>query len=964
MTMSWDAIRNRLSDVQGARYWQSLEELCDEPGFQELVAREFPAHAAFWESPLTRRRFLQLMGASLALAGLTACSLRTAEKLVPYVRDPEGVTPGKPQFFASAMVRDGHATGLLFESHLGRPTKIEGNPDHPMSLGATDAFMQAAVLDLWDPDRSQTVVTRGRVSTWEAFESELLRQRQQWQAAQGSGLRLLTEETTSPTLVRQVEALLRQYPRARWYRHDPVDRSALLAGAEEAFGQALVPHYRFDRADVVLTLDSDVLADEPASLRYAREFAARRRPEGPMNRLYAVEAAATLTGAMADHRRPMRSLDVGVWAGKLLARLQDGLPAADPWLEAVARDLLAHPGRSLVVVGYSQPALVHAIGHALNARLGNLGQTVTFTAPAPPPATAPFADLVAEMHRGEVQSLFILGANPVWTAAPELAFDAALRRVPFSAHLGLYQDETSALCTWHLPEAHFLEAWSDARAYDGTASILQPGIAPLYEGRSTHEVLAMALGSPTRSGLELVRETWRGAHPGTDFEAFWTGALEKGLVPGTSLPPVVPTPRGTPVAPPQAPAGLELVLRPDPTIWDGRFANNAWLQELPKPLSKLTWDNAALMSPVAAERLGLSNGDVVELRVGERSITAPVWIAPGQADDSVVLTLGYGRKVGRVAHGQGSNAYVLRSAGAPWIQPGLVLRKTDRTYPLATTQRHHRMAGEPLVQVSTLQAIAATGSMPTEAPPSLYPEVAYPGHKWAMAIDLNACTGCSACVVACQAENNIPVVGKEQVMREREMHWLRIDRYYEGPLDAPRTYFQPVPCMHCENAPCEVVCPTAATVHDDEGLNAMVYNRCVGTRYCSNNCPYKVRRFNFFQFSDWTTESLKGMRNPEVTVRSRGVMEKCTYCVQRIQAAKGDEAATGRPIRDGEVRTACQAACPTRAIVFGDLNDPASEVAALKAGPRHYALLGDLDTRPRTTYLSRVRNPNPALEEA
>lgn len=965
--MDWENIRQRLAHQKGSRYWQSLEDLYEEPEFQALLARELPAPAPDEEGGLSRRRFLQLMGAAIALAGLSGCSIRPAEKLVPYVRDPEGLVPGKPQFFASAMVRDGFATGLLIETHMGRPTKIEGNPDHPFSLGATDVFMQAAVLDLWDPDRSQTVITQGQISTWAAFESALFEQQRLWASNRGSGLRILTGETTSPTLLRQMQALLSRYPQARWFRHEPVDRAAIAAGSKAAFGQALAPHYRFERAQVVLSLDSDFLADEPASLRYARDFARSRHPERGMNRLYTVEAAPSLTGAMADHRRPMRATAIGPWAGRLLARLQGGEGTGDPWLEAVAQDLLAHRGRGLVIVGFRQPPAVHAIAHALNAHLGNLGETIQFTVPATPTPSDPLAELVSEMQDGQVQSLLILGTNPVWTAPPDRQFDAALQRVGFSAHLSGYLDETSAACTWHLPEAHFLETWSDARAYDGTASILQPGIAPLYQGRSAHEVLAMTLGSPTRSGLDLVRETWRAAHPEADFERHWSGALEKGVIPGTALPRLSPTLRGgqsqaLSELPPE-PAGLELVLQPDPTLWDGRFANNAWLQELPKPLTKLTWDNAALMSPRTAERLQLSNGDLVELKLDGRAVEAPVWIAPGHADESVSLSLGYGRKLGRVADGQGVDAYVLRRAESSWLQAGLEVTKTGRRYPLATTQRHHRMAGLPLVQVTPLQALPLLADHETVDMPSLYPDMPYPGNKWGMVIDLNVCTGCSACVLACQAENNIPVVGKDEVLREREMHWLRIDRYFEGALEDPRTLFQPIPCMHCEKAPCELVCPTAATVHSDEGLNDMVYNRCVGTRYCSNNCPYKVRRFNFFQYADWETESLKGMRNPEVTVRSRGVMEKCTYCVQRIQAAKSEAGAEGRPIRDGEVQTACQAACPTRAIVFGNLNDPDADVTRLQGENRHYALLQELDTQPRTTYLGRVRNPNPALEE-
>jgi Fe-S-cluster-containing dehydrogenase component len=652
------------------------------------------------------------------------------------------------------------------------------------------------------------------------------------------------------------------------------------------------------------------------------------------------------------------------------------------------RDLQQHRGSSVVIVGEGQPPVVHALAHVMNAALGNVGSTLVYTAPVeaqPVDHIASLRELVQDMEAGRVEILVILGGNPVFTAPADLRFAEHLSKVKLRAHLSLYHDETSILCHWHLPATHPLESWSDARAYEGTATILQPLIAPLYDGRSAHEVLAALLGQPGRSSHDLVRDYWRSQRPTEDFEVFWQTALHDGLIVGTAFPPKPVTLRpdwmnqgggqkqelGTADHPQSTnPQPLEIVFRPDPTIWDGSFANNSWLQELPKPLTKLTWDNAALIAPATAERLHLANEEVVELQLQDRSVRAPIWIMPGHAEDSVTVHLGYGRtRAGRVGDGAGFNAYALRTTTAPWHATGLEIRKTGLSYRLACTQHHYSIEGRPLVLSATLAEYQEHPHIVHElvhTPPSdmtLYPQYKYEGYAWGMAININACTGCSACVVACQAENNIPVVGKDQVIAGREMHWLRIDRYYKGDLDNPEAYFQPIPCMHCETAPCEPVCPVAATAHSAEGLNDMVYNRCVGTRYCSNNCPYKVRRFNFLQYADFETPSLKLLYNPDVTVRSRGVMEKCTYCVQRINAARIEAKKEDRGIRDGEVMTACQQACPTQAIIFGDINDAKSQVSQLKADPLNYPLLGELNTRPRTTYLAKLWNPNPDIEK-
>jgi MoCo/4Fe-4S cofactor protein with predicted Tat translocation signal len=1007
------SLRKRLESGQGKQYWRSLEELAETEEFNEFLRREFPDNAAEWNDPVGRRQFLRLMGASLALAGLTACTRQPAELIVPYVRKPEEIVPGKPLYFATAMPLGGVATGVLVESHEGRPTKIEGNPDHPASLGATNAFAQASILGLYDPDRAQTITNYGEIRPWSSFVAELLAALSEQSMSAGAGLRLLTETVTSPTLADQLRRLLKDFPAARWHQYEPAGSDGARMGAQLAFGRPVNTIYHFDKADVILSLDSDFLSCGPASLRYAREFTAKRRLEGgnsEMNRLYVVESTPSNTGAIADHRLPLLPSQIERLARTLAARLgalPESAPGADytangDWITALINDLQKARGRSIVIAGDYQSPAVHALAHAINHTLGNVGTTVTYTDPIeayPDQEQAvdhinSLRELVQDMDAGRVELLIIVGGNPVYTAPADLNFAEALKKVKLRIHLSLYSDETSQLCHWHIPEAHYLESWSDARAYDGTATIIQPLIKPLYQGKTAHELLAVFSNQPERSSYDIVREYWKKQVPAGDFEKFWRRALHDGVVANTAFPAksvaLKPDWTSALVALPQVPSeGLEVVFRPDPTVHDGRFANNGWLQELPKPLTKLTWDNAALISPATAERFNLSYkisqkggehgqvfADLVELEYQGRKLRVPIWIVPGQVDNCVTLHLGYGRKrAGKVGTGAGFNANSLRSSNAPWSGHGLLLRRTGARYSIACTQFHHNMEGRDPVRASTLEEYRRHpdfAKREDDKPhlPSLYPEHKYEGYAWGMAIDLNACIGCNACVVACQAENNIPVVGKAQVEAGREMHWLRIDRYYRSDPQKPatytnpETYFQPVPCMHCENAPCEVVCPVAATVHSAEGLNDMVYNRCVGTRYCSNNCPYKVRRFNFLLYSDWYTPSLKLMRNPQVSVRSRGVMEKCTYCVQRINHAKMEAEKEGRRVRDGEIVTACAAVCPAQAIVFGDINDPNSRIARLKAEPRNYALLAELNTRPRTTYLAAVRNPNPEIEGA
>ena len=980
--------------VQGGdKIYRSLEELSRDDEFFDTVEREFPQQALALEKGVDRRDFVKLMSASVALAGLTACN-RPAEKIVPYVRQPESLIPGKPLFFASAMTLGGIARGVLVESHMGRPTKIEGNPDHPSSLGATDAFMQASILGLYDPDRAQVVRHLGEIATWSEFLAALqpiLKNA----AGNGAGLRLLTQTITSPTLGAQVQQLLGKVPGMKWHQWEPVSRDNVREGLRLAFGGYANAVHHFDKANVVVSLDSDFLDSGPAHLRHARDFMSQRRVRhgqtAAMNRLYVIESGVSGTGSVADHRWPVKPSEVEGYARAILAGVS-GAALKGEGVAALVRDLQGNRGKSVVIAGEDQPPVVHAIVMAINQALGNIGSTITITDPievAPVNELESLRQLVTDMNSGSVKALIMLGGNPVFDAPADFAFQHALTRVPFRAHLSLYYDETSMLSHWHVPEVHYLESWSDARAHDGTISIIQPLIAPLYNGRSPHEVVGALIGGLDQPPYETVRAHWfsKGA-----TEQSWHKWLNDGLIAGSALPHVGRVLQPVPAGLKKSISGYELRITPDPTIYDGRFANNSWLQELPKPQTKICWENVALVSPKTATEIGFDDQTreglvnerrtvVADLKYRGRTLRVPLWAVPGHPDGTVTITLGYGRRNGgRVASPSeasvGVDVYPIRFSDAMGGGGGAeIALLRESPYPIACTQEHQSInlrdvgGDRGIIRAATFAEYQRNPYFVKEyhgeeenSPESMVPPYVYKGHAWAMVIDTTVCTGCNGCVVACQAENNIAVVGKDQVQREREMHWLRIDRYYRGPAENPEVFNQPVPCMHCENAPCEPVCPVEATSHSSEGINEMTYNRCVGTRYCSNNCPYKVRRFNFYHYSDYDTPALKPMRNPDVTIRTRGVMEKCTYCVQRVNAARMEAEKDNRRVRDGEVTTACAQACPTDAIVFGDMNDPKSRVAKLKSEPTNYGLLAELNTRPRTTYLGAIRNPNPEIK--
>ena len=1159
---------------QPPELWQTLDQWMGTPDFRRMMENEFPEDAPEWLDPVSRRRFLTLMGASLALAGAAGCnpSLKPAsqKKAVPYVKTPEGLTIGNPLFFPTAFPLGGLGLGVLAKSTEGRPVKIEGNPSHPGSVGATDVYAQASVLGLYDPDRSRTITHRGEPTSWDRARGALTQLMADHRAKQGAGLRVLTEPTSSPTLAALMAEVRQVLPQAKWVQYDPVNRDNAHKGARLAFGRYVTPLYKLDAADVLLFLEADGFGSGPAGVRMANDAIRRRKarvgehkapkdgiPVDRLSRIYAVESMPTTAGAVADHRLPLKPSETESFVRELARALGvAGAPAAGPlpdlarqWVKPLADDLRGAKGNASVVPGDSLSPVAHALVHAINQKLGAVGKTVTFADPILAEMTGPQADqvadmtgslkaLVAEMAAGQVETLLVLGGNPVYTAPADLEFGEALKKVKNKIHLGPYQDETAWQCDWHIPEAHYLETWGDIRGYDGTVTVQQPLIAPVTGGRSVFEVVGVLLDRPQEARL-LVRGTWEKWFGDTkrsgDFDTFFHLALERGIIEGTAAAAVqvgdVNLPDEVKSAPAPKGGEREVQFRPDPTVYDGRFANNGWLQELPKPITKLTWDNAAIVSPKTAEALGVvyrpgslaqtfspgnyhfkwTGGEhgqlqttVLEITVAGRKVKAPAFILPGHADDVITLHLGYGRdRAGRTGDRTGFNAYAIRTTGNLWSGVAESPRRVAEAYILACTQGHTSMEGRRPARHGTVTQVreemrsaeyarhekhvfdfannppagAAERDLILELVPGTAAErernvekkwlKPFPGghehahggkdeshgeagpehghahdkrlvpltliektipnpdivqyRRWGMAIDLGACIGCSACVIACVAENNIPVVGKDQVTRGRAMHWLRIDRYFSVPAEkggteredpSPRwaalqentaavtTSVQPVACVQCEKAPCEVVCPVGATVHSADGLNDMVYNRCVGTRYCSNNCPYKVRRFNFLQYADYASDStLKLVNNPEVTVRTRGVMEKCTYCVQRIRTAEIEAErefdSPGRPlvempngsirpaILDGEVKTACQAACPTYAITFGDLNYaqyqpvrktaqgkyepagerfPESEVSRWKLEPTNYGLLADLNTMPRTSYLAAVKNPNPAIE--
>jgi len=977
-------------------YWRSLEQRNGDPSAKDFAEREF-AEGASELSGVSRRTMLQLLGASVSMAGVAACR-RPVEKIVPYVNASVEVVPGVPRHFATTMPWGLDAYGVVVESHEGRPNKIEGNELHPSTAGRSNVFIQSAPLTLFDPDRSQTPIRYGEASTWAEFQSAWAAIAEQ--LGDGSGLAFLTESWASPTRARLTAAISARYPNAIWAAYESVSDENIYQGIEQATGTALRPLYHFDRARVILTLDADPLQTDSDNVRATAGYARARHvadTHGSMNRLWAVEGVHSVTGANADHRLRLASGKIGQFVSALGAQLgvlgmsgamPDGVEAA--WVAALVDDLVHHEGESLIVAGRRQPPAVHAAVYALNAALGNVGSTIDCRelADAAVPSRERLARLIAAMRSGAVTNLVILGGNPVYDAPADLDFGGALEKIGSSIHLSDHVNETSRKVHWHLPRAQFLEAWSDARSADGTMSVVQPLIRPLFDGKSDEELLGLIAAGPDaatgaiKGGHALVRETWDALLGGDDMR--WNRVLHDGVLADSALPAQTPAVSGVVAPAASQTSGLEVVFAASPAVHDGRLANNAWLQELPDSITKITWDNAAMLSPATAKAHGVGNGDVVRVTHRDAEIDLPVWVQPGQADDTLVLALGYGRTAaGRVGDGVGADVGRLRHAAAMDFDSGATLTKIGGGYRFGQTQDHGTLdepqftllgkkMNTPLTRPAVREAsLAGYKSHPSFASDMVNvphrdqlwddPRSYDSGYQWGMTIDLNACTGCNACVIACQAENNIPVVGRDQVHRGREMHWLRLDRYFAGDESDPQTVFQAVPCMHCENAPCEQVCPVAATTHDPEGLNTMIYNRCIGTRYCSNNCPYKVRRFNFFNFTKDTPEIAKMANNPDVTVRSRGVMEKCTYCVQRINAGRIDAKLEEREIADGDVRSACQQACPANAIEFGNILDEGSRVNRAKKSDRNYAMLDELLTRPRTTYLAKLRNPHPDL---
>jgi len=996
----------------GQAYWRSLEELGDTPEFRQYLDAEFPSEAEVPTDALSRRRFLQIMGASVAMAGVVGCRW-PEETIVPFAHREEDVMPGQARSFATSFEIGGDVRPLLVTSQDGRPIKVEGNPDHPQSLGAADAYSQALVLGLYDPDRSRRVVHRDggvRRRSWNDFESYAA---EHFAKMKGGGDRLvfLVERSSSPTLKRLHDRVRDVYPAAGWFEWEPVSRDNERIGSGLAFGRPYETHLDLTAARIIASFDADLLQEHPAALRLSREFAAGRRAEdGVMNRLYVVESNYSITGGMADHRHAVSSRDVGgalLQLAAVLARhrdldlgdaltqsLEQHAAHAPAWIAALASDLMDHRGESVVAVGPRQPDWCHALAHLLNRTLGNVGATVRYTDVIDPDRTTTHGAavvLLADALVGKrADTLVILGGNPVFDGPIDLDLGAAIAGVEHSIHLSLEDNETSEACRWHLPRAHALESWSDVRDTEGRYGVTQPLISPLYDGRTPAELLSLLIGEPA-SAHDLVRATADDFHTGFDKVTAWKKLLQTGVAADSRFDDVAPKINSRAVEAVVRPAAmvhhpelgadnLEIVFTRDPAVYDGRFANSSWLQELPDFMTKLTWDNAALFGVSTAKALGVVHGDLVEMDHAGRKLEMAAYVLPGHAPWSVSVSLGQGRTaVGKVGAGAGFNAYALRSAAALDFASGLQVIKTGRSYTLATTQDHFAIDSvgkQEREKRSHTLVIEGTAQEYREHPDfvehrrhipplvSLWEERQYEGYAWGMSIDLNSCTGCNSCVIACQAENNIPVVGKQEVDNGREMHWIRLDRYFQGEPDEAKVAQQPVACVHCELAPCEQVCPVGATMHSTEGLNVMAYNRCVGTRYCANNCPYKVRRFNFFHYNSDIPEVQKMVYNPDVSLRARGVMEKCTYCVQRIESAKITAKNEGRGVRDGEIVTACQQTCPTQAIVFGDLNDKDSAVAVAAANQRSYHMLAELNIKPRTGYQARLRNPNPELAES
>jgi MoCo/4Fe-4S cofactor protein with predicted Tat translocation signal len=960
-----DVVRRRIAQRGARRFWASIDELLDEARFRTLLTAEFPSAADVISDP-QRRHMLKLMGASLLLAGLGGCSDNRSEQALPYVNQPENVVPGIPRYYATAVLFEGYAQPVIATTFDGRPTKLDGNPDHPATRGKSDIFMQSAVLGLYDPERAKLPSRRGIPSTWAVFERELADLRQQWSTERGRGVRLVMGRTTSPTLDRQVRALLASLPEARLHLFDPIGAMRRDEAMAAIFGRIVEPHLALDACETMVSLDDDFLGPGPQQVRYAIAWATSRGEHAPgagRSRLYVAEGTPSATGTVASTRIACETSRMHLLAQAITSGDDAGLTERErAFVQRSTRDLSTDKGGGLVLAGAHLDPEVQALVARANATLGHHGRTINYSEPihACFEDASSIAALSDDIAAGQVETLIMLDCNPAYAAPGTLNFAQLLPRVRNRIHVGLHDDETAALCDWQLPLSHALESWSDARAVDGTATILQPVVRPLYSTRSIHQIVDMLTGAIDPAPDAAVRATWKSKF-GNDGPT-WKQALHAGFISGTaasfvSVAPIAAPSQNKPSAPALSEDRVEIIFRPDPTVWDGRLSNIATLQELPKPITKITWDNIIGISPVFAGKNQIASGDHVEVSAGQRSIKGAAWIVPGQAAGTVALYFGYGRRRGGdVGNGVGYDAYALRDASSPHFLIGSI-RRLGESLQVATTQGHHRIDGFDFVREVTAESPRLA---PPKDQPTLYPPAPETDIAWGMVIDLDLCIGCNACVTACNVENNVPVVGKDQVARGRVMHWLRIDQYYTGDIADPRTYFQPVPCMHCEKAPCEMGCPVHATVHSPEGVNQMVYNRCIGTRTCSSYCPYKVRRFNWYDYRQFG-EADRAAKNPDVTVRSRGVMEKCTYCTHRIEAAHVAADKDNRPLREIEVVTACQQACPTQAISFGNIRTETSEVARRRNSGRHYVLLEEVGTRPRTTYLARW-NDDPERE--
>jgi len=989
------------------KFWRSIEDLNDSKEIERFKLREFQEGASELNEGVSRRDFLKFLGSTAALAGLSGCNIRKPYyKIKPYARKVEHSVSGIPTFYATSFQLNSAVYGVLAETHEGRPTKIEGNPTYPGTEGSSGLFQQSSIIDLYDPDRLKSPLHLTASVSLNDFKDWMLRYKKDLRKASGKGLGVLIENSLSPSFYKLVDSIRLTLPEVSFYRYDPINKDNQEQGLFNLTGNYLSPKYDLSRANVVVSFSDDFLSFGHHQIQYSRDFADRRDPDNEfdLNRLYVFEERYTVTGAKADHHFPVKKSDLIKVLSQLaiLVSRKVGFNLSsfgnisyqkldldfvdDKVLAAVSDDLLANRGKSLVTAGDSLDEEVHQLTFLINSILGNNFKTVSYQ-------ETPFANydfntkssydslsrLVDDLNSNILDTIVILGGNPVFTASQELGLSRALTKAKNRIHLTYYNNETSKLCNWVIPKLHYLEYWNDLKSVDGVVSIAQPVIKRTVQGLSEHELLNLVFRT-YRSDYSLIKNSWQYLSSSSFDKAIHNGYVFKRNT--TVYPSIKSKIKLTKQS--QEKNELEITLYPDYKLFDGRFSNNGWLQELSDPIHKLTWDNAAYIAPKTAKKLSLKTGDFVRLQVSHDYLDIPVFISPGHAFDSISIPLGYGKVDGqRIEDGVGFNAYRLLDESGKVADVTLI--KQLEKHKFASTQDHGSMEGRPHVRYATVSQYHenpsfAQGQEEVPHTEALWDKHKYDtGYQWGMVIDLNRCISCNACTASCQAENNIPIVGKDQVMDGREMHWNRTDRYYEGDIDNPKILEQPVSCLHCENAPCEQVCPVAATVHDDEGLNVMVYNRCVGTRYCADNCPVKVRRFNFFDYHQRHPQSVSKKRfhlfdyikepdkslakqfNPDVTVRMRGVMEKCTYCIQRIKSATHKASNEQRIVKDSDLLTACQQACPTNGIAFGNILDKESKVYKWRNKKRNYSILEQLLLGARTTYLANVFNPNEVL---